>query len=361
MLNYNIKFSKYLIVAGLVLYLSIFAVPFGFTQTDWSLPLKKCWTVENETSFNLASDNEQREVILFSNDKIKILNSETGLMNWQISIAGILINEPIVYGKNIFYLAEASDNKIYLNSINIESGLLNWRTHIPLGEKLFVDKDKLFILSNDRKILYRIDITDGKVSSINNFQSVISAVLNLNDKLLIFNSDSSLIMFSSLTNENDKTINNMIGGINNASDFSPKNFIWTNNNNEVGNYDLVFKESIWSRKIGGKITSLRVFENNLLITSLDNFVYFFDASNGELLLKKRLDGRIIKSSNLYQSRVIVSAYNSSLVYIFDIKKAININLVTLSDAEFAEGFVFSDNKLIISTSNKIYAYNPSCK
>jgi len=361
MLNYNIKFSKLLILIGLIFYLSAIAPTFVFSQNDWSLPLKKCWTIENRSGDILASDNESKHIILYSQTEIKLLNSESGNVNWQTSISGTLIGDSVVYEQNIFYIAESNDKKVFLNSINIESGLLNWRTYVPLAYKLLVGKDNLFLLGDEGKQIYKVDRFDGKILTLDTFQSKINLVLPFDSKIIAFKSDSTFSIISSSNNEKDKILGNFSGSINNAIYISSGNFIWTNSHNEIGNYSSNYQENSWIRKIGGKITSLRFSENILFVTSLDNFVYLFDINDGELLLKKRLDGRIVKSSFVFDRKIIVSAYNSSLVYIFDLKNVSNINLITLSDADFADGFGFSDNKLIISTPGKIYAYSPSCK
>lgn len=357
MLNYNIKLSKLLIAAGLVFYLTVFVPLVVFAQMDWSQPLKRCWVVNNDIGNKIASDNDAKYLITFTDNNIKLLNTESGKINWEMPIAGTLVDEPVVFGTSIYFFAETVNNKKSLSSINIESGLLNWRIYINFVGKKIIAKNTLYILDESEKKIYKVNHFDGKIIFESLYRNNTELILLLDNKLLVQDSDKIILRNQIANNENTR---NLKSGINNILNLTKGNFIWANNNNEVGIYSLILKDNIWTRKIGGKITSLKSLENILFITSLDNFVYFFDIKNGELLYKKRLDGRIVKSSNIYQDKIIVSAYNSSSVFIFDMRKVNNINQVTLSDSEFAEGFVFIENSLIITTQDKIYAFRPSC-
>lgn len=358
MLNYNIKFSKNLIVSGFVFcfFCLVFIPVYG--QNSWDLPLKKCWSINNSVGSKLASDNKSELLISFSSNEIRLINPQNGLVNWVFTIDGKLIDEPFLDKGQILYLSEDIDRKIFLNSLNIKSGLINWKTNIESANQISMQRDMLLVLSISAKKIFNIDLLNGKILSEYNYETDIKMLLDSDKNFLIFPINNNSILFSNSVLDNLPNLNSDFFI---AESILYGDFAWADRNNEIGIYSLGIKDNSWTRKLGGRITSIRSFENKLFVTSLDNFVYIFDTDNGNLLLKKRLDGRIIESSYVFNNMIITGAYNSSMVYIFNLKNNQNINLITLSDADFAESFVFSENRLIISTPSKIHAFSPFCK
>ena len=106
MSNYNIKKLKTLtnILLFLVfLTLTVYALE---DDLDWTKPLKPCWAIK-DVGYNIASDNNKENIlsdnlIIFSNNSIKNLNTISGNTIWESEINGQTIKTIILIEKNLF-------------------------------------------------------------------------------------------------------------------------------------------------------------------------------------------------------------------------------------------------------------------
>ncbi len=341
--------------------LLILSVPSN-SQTDWSLPLKLCWSID-ESVTRVASDNDSKNIILFSVNSIKSINSNNGQILWENKYDSEKFSD-IFFIKNNLYFSEINNknNKKYFHSIDVYSGLSIWRIEILNTAMIFLNRNENKILIEDVNLerfylstetgqklksnislsnIFEISPIDGKFSP---YFYTINFRLTFQGKIILESLDIIKKNIQAVIPTNEKT------------------FIWSTNDDFIGIYNFISKKNIWLRKIGGQITDIKVFGNTIYVSSFDNFVYLVNAINGKFLLKKRLDGRVTNSSEVFENRVATSAYSSKIITIFNLKNNKVENYLSLSDAQgFAIYQSFIEDKLIVATPFKVLAFSPNCK
>lgn len=341
----------------------ISSVP-SYSQTDWTLPLKLCWTID-ETATYIASDNELKNTILFSANTIKSINPDNGQTLWENKYNSEKISDIYFFKNQLNFSENKSDNsKKYIHSVDIYSGLSIWREEI-------LNTDIIFLYRNGSKFLIEIESENNErfYLSVETGQRFISNTSFPN----IFEFPPVEAKFSSNLTGNSfrftfqgkiisENLNLIKKNIQTVIPFEKNIFIWSTNDDFVGIYDFLSKKIIWQRKIGGQITDIKIIGNTIYISSFDNFVYLINAINGQFLLKRRLDGRVTNTSEIFQNRVATSAYSSKIITIFNLKINKVENILLLSDVQgFAVYQSFIEDKLIVATPFKVLAFSPNCK
>ena len=361
-------------------------------EKDWSNSLKPCWVKNSEINYNylFASDNKLKisqinpVAVLVSNDLIVGINSANGNTIWKSQIAGTIISEPKVSDNSIFILSkpkisdkvnaidksEFENETVYLTSINIFSGLSNWKIKFPSATEIFIntententEKKELYILSEKTK-LSLINTLNNEIIWTKNFAEEIMLVFPLSEKVLVSTKKNEILIISSkdgkiLNNRKNKELAIKYKQNNNKAN---NNIFSVGESGNIINTNLDTDKIIWQRKIGGKVSNINFYDNTLFISSFDNFVYLFNKDTGKLLLKKRLDGRIVNKVSQQDNIIAVSAYNSLQITLFNLKTIKEVNFLSLSDADvFIEHFVFSEKFLIIATPKNIIAFSFDC-
>ena len=114
--------------------------------------------------------------------------------------------------------------------------------------------------------------------------------------------------------------------------------------------------------MGAAVSGIQVFENNLLVTSLDNFVYLISFKGGNILWKKRFPGRIHESVLLKDKFAVISVFGEKNAQIIELEKGQVVDQIMLSDANFFfESPVRVNDQLIFPTLKGIYSFSSKCK
>lgn len=356
MIDYNIKFYKTLHLLVIILLFLPYTI---FSQMDWSLPLKPCWSI-NESTTLIASDNVSQTAILFSTNSIKSINHKTGQTNWENKKDSQFYSDITIY-KNFVFFTEinTTNEKKFIHLIDIYSGLSIWRKEISNNSSVYLysNENKVLIKGKD-KIFFNLETGQEifKDNSLSTYFEIFSLdrgfFPNVNEQLETLTFQGKIIRNFEFMNQKLQVL----------IPFKTNNFVWTTDGNYLGLYDSVLEKIIWRRKIGGRINDIKLSENTIYISSFDNFIYLFSKTDGKFLLKRRLDGRVTNSSEIYDNRIAVSAYNSKSIVIVNLKKNSVENQLTLSDADsFSIHQSFIEDKLIVATPSKVIAFSPRCK
>jgi outer membrane protein assembly factor BamB len=132
---------------------------------------------------------------------------------------------------------------------------------------------------------------------------------------------------------------------------------WGEKKGFVNSFDTNSNSLTWSVRHGGEISSLSLVSNGVLVTSLDNFVYFISLNKGKNVWRRRLAGRItVKPLIVGNFAVIVTAVSKNAVVI-DLRNGKVVNQISLTDI----GFILSkplvlQNSLVFLTNKGIFSF-----
>jgi outer membrane protein assembly factor BamB len=119
---------------------------------------------------------------------------------------------------------------------------------------------------------------------------------------------------------------------------------------------------VWSVKVGGSISGLTPVDDNLLVTSFDNFVYFLDRSNGRKIWKRRLSGRLVFKPLIAKKENRLIAVENNVAYLISLVDGKVSNQISLSPDEYFIGEpVSANNRYIFQTNERIISFSDSDK
>ncbi len=314
-----------------LLFLNFNPVEFFSQKADLNsridLPYSLCRELktENRTIAQYASDNVSKLFILRDFGSVEAIDIRIGEKLWSSDIGTGETSQIQFSDNNLLILSPSrlNENEIVVNKLSSETGIVISK-EIRIKQKTV----ELFLPDN--------------LSGKNNFAQFPA------DKTLDLSNFAKLISDFNSQGFSIKLIRER------------KVFI----SDEKGTfrlYDSDRRKIRWSVKAGGKITSVSVIGENILLTSLDNFVYCFSIKNGATIWKKRLPGRIIEPPLIDGDSLLFTVLGDKTAYLLNTKNGGQIGLINSdSDAVFTKPLIRIKDQFVMQTSDGISMFSREC-
>lgn len=215
------------------------------------------------------------------------------------------------------------------------------------GKLVLVDLDTgKLVWNNDfaQELLFNPFVVDGNLTLISKLtdEKVVVNVLSIK---------TGIVSKNETTNINSDFVLNYAKTI--ASDNELPNINITKN---IINKKLKEKV-IWKIKLGGEVTGLNNFKNNLLISSTDNFLYLINSKNGDKIWKSRFSGRVLGALLINQNTGFVAVFGDNNLYFFNPSNGKISNSFTLKQNETVnQKPQILNGKIFVQTNNAIICY-----
>lgn len=322
-------------------------------------PFKICWTLETDkmTSYEIESDNESNIYVSFLSGKIASINLKTGKKNWESELGGEIVSPPNSDSKNI-YIASRVRTAIHIHSISKDLGITNWQTSLDFTNKVFLIKynNKLIILGKEGKSSV-IDKNNGKVIWSKNLGLELSSTPIIFENQIILGTLSKQIFFYSI--EDGKILSqfetpsspNIISVIKNRYLF------WGDYKGNAYLKDLTTKKIIWKIRSGAEIANILATQQDILISSLDNFIYLISIKTGKSMWKKRFTGRLLSNFVIIDRYAIIVTFTFGVADIIDIESGKLVNQFSIGDDNyFINKPLFSNGLFVFPTIKGLIAF-----
>lgn len=377
----------------------------GSINAQPALPftLKKCWESSILTKKLIyASDKIESIFILINENKIQSIDSLSGQVNWTFEIGGKITSNFIVSG-NILYFASLieieNDNSnafnnesgiIHLRSINIQTGIPLWSTRIAASlydegsskestgvnnrgdEKIYLGQevDNIFLLDSSGNsasvqkehgtLEWLKKIESSPIFFFNFSFEAFQPSLPLMKTLAFYTTDNKFYLTDTRTGKILYQIPRL--QLTAAAVISDSKNLVTGD--AKGNISLTNIKSgnknnnIWNIKIGGGISSLTPTNNNILVTSLDNFVYSINYHNGKQIWKKRLSGRLLYKPLIIEEKKLFTVVENNTAYFISLENGKILNQLSLSpEVYFISNPILVNNQYIFHTNTGLISYS----
>ncbi len=336
-------------------------------KPNFAGPFKKCRALgtNNGLSQTVASDNEQN--IIYTNDSTSLisLNPETNLENWKTQITGKLFSNAVADQNSLFFISSFEDKdkeKIFtLNSLSLKTGITNWQKKLNGYKNLELteaqNKENLFLIAEE-KSLQAIRKDNGGINWTKEFtEKILSYEILTPDKISILT--TSRVTYLSL--KDGQPINEVILG-KSAAGISAVTDNYLLLGYPTGEFIKVLpsenKTAIqWKIKTGGSITGLLKLQEEVLVTSLDNFLYLFSIDSGKQKWKRRVGGRINIKPVIYDNYAVVINSAENYASIIELRGGKIINQIRIEDDNYFSGQPqISGRYFIFQTYKGIYFF-----
>ncbi len=359
-------------------------------EFDLSNPFKICWKLKNEelTYYSFASDNERYLFVSSFDGIIKSLNSESGEKRWETDLGGEIVSTPYIDGRNLYVVSKPKENQneistddyennIIIRSLSVSSGVTIWQTNLktnlnPEQIFLYIHKSTLLIADQNGN-LHSIHKNDG----IFNWQKTLGVKLSAPpyfyaDKAILGTFEKQLIILNLGEGKTYKKVELHVIPTAISFDSNDETLIVGDHKGivssiktdridfKISNKEKKNKNNSWKFRLGAEVSNISFTPRGLLVTSLDNFAYLISAEKGNLIWKKRLEGRISEKSLVLDNYALLTTIAEPTISVVELNTGRLINKIILEDENFVTGNPIKiHNKIIVPTSKGLYAFSPN--
>ena len=331
-----------------------------------SQPLTVGWRYNSDLTLNLTPAFDQDRVYLpLAGGIIVSLKAGDGTLNWRSEFGGELSASPAADARSVYVASETGKPESgvrratgALRALGKEGGVTQWMRTLamPLQGSLTLANGKLFGGGRDGK-LYAFDSSTGEVrwsfeySAPFDSQPVISGA-----RVYAGSEDGNLIALDEQTGKllwRYKTRGPVRGpaAINNGAVYfgSADNYLYALNTTDGG--------LLWRKRTGAGVEAVVRAGEDLLVASLDNYVYKFSL-RGKRLWKRQMPGRISAQPLITELEALFTPLSSSAGVVLELRDGRQVNSlpvgeeITTSASPIAVGRV-----VLLTTEHGLLAFS----
>lgn len=269
-------------------------------DVDLSQPMTIGWRYDSDQTIGLTPARDYERVYLpLAEGVIVSLSASNGQLNWRSEMGGEISASPVADSQHVYVASETGKPEAgtrratgALRAVGREGGLTQWMRTLamPLRGSLIVGNGKLFGGSADGRI-YAFDAKTGAARWTHDYGSSFNAQPVLSgSRLYIGAEDGNLLALDESTGKLlwfYRTKGPVRGPVANGSDV----VYFGSGDGHVYAVNATNGRLLWRSRLGAGVQAVVRVEDDLLVASLDNFVYKFSA-NGRRIWKRQLSGRI---------------------------------------------------------------------
>jgi outer membrane protein assembly factor BamB len=331
-----------------------------------SQPLTVGWRYNSDLTLNLTPAFDQDRVYLpLAGGIIISLKAGDGTLNWRSEFGGELSASPAADARSVYVASETGKPESgvrratgALRALGKDGGVTQWMRTLamPLQGSLTLANGKLFGGGRDGK-LYAFDSNTGEVrwsfeySAPFDSQPVISGA-----RVYAGSEDGNLIALDEQTGKllwRYKTRGPVRGpaAINNGVVYfgSADNYLYAVNTTDGG--------LLWRKRTGAGVEAVVRAGEDLLVASLDNYVYKFSL-RGKRLWKRQMPGRISAQPLITELEALFTPLSSSAGVVLELRDGRQVNSlpvgeeITTSASPIAVGRV-----VLLTTEHGLLAFS----
>jgi outer membrane protein assembly factor BamB len=304
-------------------------------KLDFSQPLTVSWRYDSNFTLNLtpAFDTERIYLPLAGGTVVSLMGG-SGQLNWRSEMGGELSASPVADERAVYVASETSNPETAtrratgaVRALGREGGVTQWMRTLamPLRGALTLGNGILIGGSSDGKI-YAFDTTNGEArwsydyGAPFNSQPVVSE-----SRVYIGSEDGNLLALDEGTGKllwHYRTKGAVRGAVANGADI----VYFGSGDGYVYALNATTGRLIWRKRTGAGVAAVVRTSEELLVASLDNFVYKYSLA-GARLWRRRLTGRISSQPLVRQRAALFMPFSSSAGVVLELRDGRQINLL----------------------------------
>lgn len=284
-----------------------------------------------ENISRIASDNVKSLFLSSKNGKIIKLGSLGKDLQWITELGGEIVSDLTFTDGRLFTVTRltADNNKYVVWSLDAKTGVTIWQTVIESKDNIFfsIYGKQIFIISQSG-LFQSLGLSDGKLLSKADLTVAINtAPVFSGNQVFIAGYQKKTIFSLDINNFNNKETLSASQTMVSALSPANNNLMWGEQNGIVNLLNSATKKIVWSHRYGGEISNINLTKFGLLTSSFDNFIYLNSLSDGKLLWKKRLSGRVLPNALIFGNLAVLTTTGEFNVTVVDLEKRKIVNQI----------------------------------
>jgi outer membrane protein assembly factor BamB len=315
------------------------ADPAATKAVDLSQPLTQNWRYESNLTLNLTPASEQERVYVpLAGGTIVSLIAATGQLIWRSEMGGELSASPVADQRAVYVASETGKPESgvrratgALRALGREGGVTQWMRTLamPLRGDLTLSNGKLFAGGSDGKV-YSFDSRNGEARWFYDYGAPFnSQPVVAGSRVFIGSEDGNLLALEESTGKllwHYRTKGPVRGPVANGNDL----VYFGSGDGYVYAINATSGRLVWRKRTGAGVQAVVRAGEELLVASLDNFVYEFSLA-GRRLWKRRLPGRISSQPLVTHRAALFMPLSSSTAVVLELRDGRQVNLLPVGE------------------------------
>jgi outer membrane protein assembly factor BamB len=342
----------------------------GKTSRDISLnqPLTLSWRYDTSSTVNLtpAFDNE-RVYLPLAGGVIVSLQAANGQLNWRAEMGGELSAAPVADNHMVYVASETGKPEAgvrratgALRALGREGGVTQWmRTfEMPLRGALTLANGKLFGASGSGRV-YSFDSKTGAVRWFHDYGAPFNAQPVVSgSRVYVGSEDGSLLAFDEANGKllwYYKTKGPVRGPVANGAG----HVYFGSDDGYVYAVDAANGRLEWRSRMGAGVQAVVKVGDELIVASLDNFVYKFSMA-GTRLWKRQMPGRISSQPLMTREEALFTPLSGSAGVVLELRDGRQVNTLPVGEeiSNLASPIAVADTVLLTTESGLLAFMRP---
>ena len=342
--------------------------------------LKLCWQLPSlePTIVQPASQNERLFVATFGG-KLTAVNAATGEPLWRTELGGEIVGQMPV-GKNLLYVASqiaAGQDRpaaIIIRALSIETGLTVWQGEISSAAQLALALQGDYLLAasgesgnatgggaetNSHLKVIALSADKGELRWTQTLAADLSTALTTVDETLVFATADKVVHLLKIADGREIRRLTIPAPAREKIVWSRGLLLFGDKSGNVFAIDAADGKTSWTLRLGGAAQSILPTDKGVLISSLDDFVYFQNILSGKRIWRKRLASRPLGAVLLNDAAVLLAVTGQNSSIILDLKKGNVLSQVNLGAENVAVSAPFASRDYVsVPTAKGLLTFAP---
>ncbi|HVQ37542.1 MAG TPA: PQQ-binding-like beta-propeller repeat protein [Pyrinomonadaceae bacterium] len=330
-----------------------------------SQPMTVSWRYDSTSTLNLTpAADEERLYLPLADGVIVSLNGLNGQLNWRSEMGGELSASPVADDRGVYVASETgkpegSERRATgaLRSLGREGGVTQWMRTLatPLRGSLTLSNGTLFAGGNDGKV-YAFESKSGAVRwSYDYGQPFIGHPVVSDGRVYLGSEDGNLLAFDE-TNGKLQWHYRTKGAVRGPVAVGPATVYFGSGDGYVYAVNAVTGRLLWRTRTGAGVQAVVRIGEELLVASLDNFVYKFSAA-GTRLWKRQLPGRISSQPLLTNTDALFMPLSASAGVVLELRDGRPVNSLPIGlEITSSASPVAVGNVVLLTTQQGVLAF-----